>query len=128
MTAKPFVGGHSLCIFADCEYDPSIRKYKGGNLIAEIPYSGRLLNAHWTQSEGEPVEVNDTMIPTMSPQVFTSVDDLPPTDECYYCIVSALYVAACKALGKDTSRLLTIGIPVVDENGRTIGCCSLNRN
>ena len=128
MTAKSFVGGHSLRIFADCEYDPFVRKFKGGRQIAEIPYSGRLLNAYWTQSKGESVEVDGMMIPTMSPQVFTSVDDLPSADECFYCIVSALYVAACKALGKDTSRLLTIGIPVVDDTGRTIGCCSLNRN
>ena len=128
MQVKSFVGGHSLCIYADCVYDPAIRKYRAGRLVAEIPYSGKMLNAHWQQSEAEPVLFDGVAIPTMTPQVFSDVDVLPGEDECDYCIVSALYVAACKALGKPTNRLLTIGIPVVDETGRTVGCCSLNRN
>lgn len=128
MVVKSFVGGHKLCIFADCEFDPKIRKYRGGRIIAEIPFSGRILNAHWSQSEAEPVMVDGMEIPTLSPQAFSDVDELPGTEECDYCIVSALYVAACKALGRATDRLLTIGVPVVDEEGRTVGCCALNRN
>lgn len=128
MTVKSFVGGHALRIFSECEYDPSIRKYRGGKMIAEIPYSGRMLSASFNQDAAEPVEYDGHMIPTLTPQIFNSVDELPDESECEYCIVSALYVAACKALGRDTSRLLTIGLPVVDDAGRTIGCCALNRN
>ena len=128
MTIKSYVGGHSICIFAGCEYDPAIRKYRGGRQIAEIPYSGKMLNAHWQQSEAEPVLIDGAEIPTMSPHVFSDVDEIPGADECDYCVVSALYVAACKALGRPTDRLLTIGGTVVDETGRIIGCCSLNRN
>ena len=128
MNIKSFVGNHDICIYADCEYNTAIRKYQGGHLIAKIPYSGRMLNAHWQQSEAEPVVVDGVAIPTMTPQIFSEVDDIPSADECDYCIVSALYVAACKALGRPTDRLLTIGGTVVDETGRTIGCCSLNKN
>ena len=128
MVVKSFVGGHKLCIFEDCEFDPKIRKYRGGRIIAEIPFSGRFLNAYWPRSESEPIEFDGAEIPTLSPQIFTDVDELPGTDECDYCIVSALYVTACKALGRATERLLTIGMPVVDDEGRTVGCCALNRN
>ena len=128
MSIKSFVGNHPVCVFADCEYDPAIRKYRGGRLVAEIPYSGKMLSAHLAQSEAEPVVVGGVAIPTMSPQVFSGVDAIPGEDECDYCIVSALYVAACKALGRPTDRLLTIGGTVVDDTGRTVGCCSLNRN
>lgn len=128
MKVKSFVGGHALRIFGDCEFDPFVRKYRGGRLIAEIPYSGRMLSARFNQSAADPVEYNGQSIPTLTPQIFESVDDLPDESECEYCIVSALYVAACKSLGRDTSRLLTIGVPVVDENGTTVGCCALNRN
>lgn len=128
MSIKSFVGNHPVCVFADCEYDPAIRKYRGGRLVAEIPYSGKMLSAHWAQSASEPIILDGVEIPTMSPQVFTEVDAIPETDECEYCIVSALYVAACKALGRPTDRLLTIGGTVVDDAGRTVGCYSLNRN
>lgn len=128
MVVKSFVGGHKLCVFKDCEFDPIIRKYRGGRVIAEIPYSGRILNAYWSQFEEASVEFDGIEIPTLSPQVFLDADELPETEECDYCIVSTLYVAACKALGRSTDRLLTIGMPVVDEEGRTIGCCALNRN
>lgn len=128
MVVKSFVGGHKLCIFKDCEFDPEIRKYRSGGLIAEIPFGGRILNAHWSQTKAAPVVFDGIEIPTLSPQSFSDVDELPGTEECDYCIVSALYVAACKTLGCPTDRLLTIGLPVVDEEGRTIGCCALNRN
>jgi len=130
MKIKSFVGGHTVNIFAGCEFDPAIRKFRGGSKVAEIPFSGRTLNAHFEQNEAEPIEIESDgiSIPTMSSQIFTSVDELPPVEECDFCIVSALFVAACKAVGRDTSRLLTIGTPVVDEAGRTIGCISLTRN
>ena len=30
MVIKSFVGGHAVNIYADCVFDPSIRKYRGG--------------------------------------------------------------------------------------------------
>lgn len=128
MIIKSFVGGHSLRIFTDCVYDDSIRKYRGGSLIAEIPYSGRMLSAKIKQEDAEPISFDGILIPVKTPQIFEAVDPIPGADECDYCIVSAMYVAACKALGTDTSRLLTIGDPVVDEDGRVIGTICLNKN
>lgn len=128
MTIKNFVGGHALNIYTDCEYDPTIRKYRGGYKIAEIPYSGKMLSAKIWQEKAEKIEFDSVSIPTYTPQLFEDVDPLPPEDECDFCIVSAMYVAACKSLGIDTNRLLTIGTPVVDEDNRVIGTCALNRN
>lgn len=128
MNIKSFVGGHSLCIYADCVFDPSIRKYRGGRKIAEIPYSGRMLSAKIKQDTAPPVDFEGTLIPSKTPQLFEDVDPIPSEEECDLCIVSAMYVAACKSLGVDTSRLLTIGTPVVDEHNRVVGTCFLNRN
>ncbi len=128
MIIKSFVGGHSLRIFTDCLYDESIRKYRGGSLVAEIPYSGKMLSAKIKQDDSEPISFDGILIPVKTPQIFEAVDPIPGTDECDYCIVSAIYVAACKSFGIDTSRLLTIGEPVVDENGVVIGTVSLNKN
>lgn len=128
MKIKSFVGGHSLCIYTECVYDASIRKYRGGHKTAEIPYSGKMLSAKIKQNNAEPIIFEGSEIPTQTPQVFVNVDPIPPKEECDYCIVSAMYAAACKSLGIDTSRLLTIGIPVVDDDNRVIGCVGLNRN
>ena len=128
MIIKNFVGGHSLSIFTDCEYDAAIRKYRGGYKIAEIPFSGSMLSAKIRQEEAESVNFEGVSIPTNTPQIFEDVDPIPLEEECDFCIVSAMYVAACKSLGIDTKRLLTIGAPVVDEENRVIGTCSLNRN
>lgn len=125
---KSFVGGHPIKIYKDSVYDEKIRKFRGGNLLAEIPYSGSLLNAHYIQNDADTVLFNDIEIPTKTPSIFTDVDELPDESECDFCVVSALYVSACKELGRDTSRLLTIGTPVVDENGVVIGTTALNRN
>ena len=128
MIIKSYVGGHSLKIYRNCVYDPSIRKYRGGTLLCEIPYSGRMLNAKIRQEEAAPLYYDGVAVPTLTPQIFEEVDRLPPETECDLCIVSALYAAACRALGRDTSRLLTIGPPVVNEDGITVGTVALNRN
>ena len=129
MVIKSFVGGHSVRIYDDCVFDPGIRKYRAGRLVTEIPYAGRMLNAQIRQEAAEPLRYADALIPTTTAPRFVAVDPIPPREECDYCIVSALYVAACKSLGIDTSRLLTISsTPVVDDEGRTIGTCALNRN
>ena len=128
MVIKSYVGGHSVKVFAECTYDPSIRKYRGGKVIAEIPYSGRMLSAKIRQDDAEPFCFNGVSIPVKTAQIFEAVDEIPGEDECDFCVVSAMYVAACKSLGLDTSRLLTIGAPVADEKGRVMGTVFLNRN
>ncbi len=115
-------------IYSDSVYDPSIRKHRGGKVAAVIPYSGRMLSAVIAQSPAEPLVYNGVLIPVNAPQVFIEADPIPTDDECDYCVVSAMYVAACKVLGIDTSRLLTIGEPVADDEGKVIGAVSLNRN
>ena len=37
---------HSITIFADTTFDPSIRKYRGGTPICTIPKADRMLSAH----------------------------------------------------------------------------------
>ena len=128
MTIKSFVGGHEIKIFENCVFDPKIRKYTGGSVKMVIPHSGKMLSAKVSQSEAEPIEFDGGVIPTLTPQVFTDVDSIPCESECDYCVVSAMYVAACKSLGIDTSRLLTIGSPVANESGQVIGAINLNRN
>lgn len=123
-----FVGGHPVRVFKDCFFDEKIRKYRGGIQVLEIPYSGKLLNAFFEQEKAPGIVYEGVEIPTQSPLAFTGVDELPDETVCKYCIVSALYAAACKELGKDTSRLLTIGSPVVDDDGHVIGTTTLNRN
>lgn len=122
------VGGHSINVYEDCVYDSEIRKFRGGKKKAEIPFSGKMLSAKVYQEKAESIDFQGVSIETMTPQVFEDVDPIPDESECDYCIVSAMYVSACKALGYDTSRLLTIGTPVVDDNNMTIGCCGFNRN
>ncbi len=127
LKVKSFVGGHDILVFTGCSFDPALRKYTGGRLIATIPYCGRMLSAKTAQEDGE-MNINGTVVPVKSKQVFVYADPVPPADECDYCIVSAMYVAACRSLGMDTSRLLTIGDTVADDEGRVIGCINFNRN
>lgn len=123
-----FVGGHSVSVFEGATFDPSVRKYKGGKKVAEIPFSGRMLNARARQESADPVEFEGVSIPTMTPQIWDSVDPIPSTEECDFCIVSAMYASACKALGMDTSRLLTMGGTVVGDDGKILGTVGFNRN
>lgn len=127
MRIKSFIGNHPVRIYADCEFDPSIRKYRAGRLIAEIPYSGRMLSAKTVCEDTGRIEISGVDVP-VSKIRFTDVDALPDESECDYCIVSAMYVAACRELGVSTDRLLTISTPVVDENGIVIGTVGFNRN
>ena len=127
VNVKSFVGGHDIVIFSGCSYNPELRKYIGGKPVAAIPYSGKMLSARTAQDEGT-MNINGVTVPVKSRQVFVYADPVPPADECDYCVVSAMYVAACRALGIDTSRLLTIGDTVADDEGRVIGCVNFNRN
>ena len=123
------VGGHPVNIYKNAEFDSAIRKYRGGEIAATIPYAGFMLSARAEQVDDEPIIVDGVEIPTKTPQKWTAVDPLPENDdgETLY-IVSAMYVAACKELGLPTDKLLTIGQVVVDETGRVCGCVNLNRN
>lgn len=128
MTIKSFVGGHDVNVYTDCIFDENTRKFTGGRLLTVIPYSGRMLNAKTQNPTTDTIDFNGTGIPVNSPQVFEAIDPIPPESECDFCIVSAMYVAACKSLGIDTSRLLTIGGPVTGEGGYVIGTTCFNRN
>lgn len=129
MKILSYVAGHDVVIYAQAEYDPSIRKYRGGTPIATIPYSGRMLSAYaLPQTELEPLVYGKALVPQRSAPVWQSADPIPDPGECDFALVSAMYVSACKALGRDTSRLLTIGGTVVDEKGNTVGTMWLNRN
>ena len=120
------VGGHDLAIYTNSAYDPAIRKYRGGELLCVIPYSGSMLSAKLADTDADPVRFGDAMIAT---KVSTVVDADPiPSDDDTFFVVSALYVAACKQLGRDTSHLLTIGGTVVGDDGKVIGTAWLNRN
>ena len=121
------VGGHDVIVYKNAEFDPAIRKYRGGEIAATIPYAGFMLSAKAAQVDDEPIVVEGVEIPTKSPQKWVSVDPLPNEPDTMY-IVSAMYVAACKELGLPTDKLLTIGQTVVDETGRVAGCVNLNRN
>ena len=123
---KSFVGGHDIVVYSGATIDPTVRKYKGGTPILRIPFSGQILNAKACQSVAAPVEIDGIAIPTKTPQTWESVDPIP--EDCDYCVVSAMYVAACKALGMPTDKLLTIDGTVVSDDGRILGCVGFNRN
>lgn len=117
------VGGHDVNIYTDCEYNATTRKYTGGKFVTTIPYSGKMLFCKSsTVNFAEPI--GD--IPTMPAPAWDSVDEIP--EDCDYVIVSAMYITACKYLGLDTSKLLTLGSAVVDDSGKVIGCIGLVRN
>ena len=119
MVIRSYVGGHDVVVYHGAIYDPP---------AVVIPYAGRMLSAVPKPAQEEQMEVNGVLIPLHKATVWDHVDPLPNPEECDYALVSALFVAACKSLGIDTSRLLTIGGAVVDDAGRTIGCVWLNRN
>ena len=126
---KSFVGGHEVAIYRDCTYDPAIRKYRGGRLVAVIPYGGRMLSAQARpQQEQAPIWLDGQPVPVRSAPAWASVDPIPPESECAYALVSTLYVSACREMWLDTSRLLTVGGSVVDSAGNVIGAAWLNRN
>lgn len=127
MIIKSFVGGHTVNVFEGAIYDPAIRKYRGGRCVATIPFAGRMLSAKVSQTIAAPVEYEGVEIPTLTPQIFTDVDPIPEDGADFY-IVSAMYVNARKALGLDTSKLLTMGGTVVDDDGKIVGVVGFNRN
>lgn len=128
MKIRSYVGGHEVVVIAGAHYDADIRKYRGGTVAARIPYSGRMLSAHSTQSALPDLLYEGCALPRRGTPQWNNVDPLPTPEECDYAIVSVQYVAACQALGWDTSRLLTSGPAVVDDEGRLIGTAWLTQN
>ena len=123
-----FVGGHDIEVYENCCFDKETRKFKGGTHVATIPFSGRVLNAKIIQEDADDILSDGMILHTKTKPIYTDVDAIPGEDVCDYCIVSNLYVVACKELGIDTSRLLTIGGSVADDKGNVIGVCYFNRN
>lgn len=121
-----FLGGHDINVIGGAKFDPSIRKFRGGEVIVTIPYSGQMLSARSTQMPASPITICGVEVPTLTKQIWEDVDELPEGFDYY--IVSAMYVSACRELGRDTSRLLTIGGTVVDEKDRVCGTIGFNRN
>lgn len=133
---------HNVNIVRGAEFDPTIRKYRGGEIINTIPSNGMVSAKAAPTAETEPILLEsigflpDMEIPTMEAPKWESVDPLPDAammDMVYrtkvYYIVSNLYVSACKELGIPTDRLLTVGNMVVEEDGRTVrGATCLIRN
>lgn len=112
---------HTINICSGAEFDPLIRKYRGGHFTHIIEPSGVLLNAKMQEIDDEPI---DGIVTKRSSII--SADPIP--DDGNYHIVSQLYLSAARQNGWDTSHLLTIGGAVVDDKGRTIGASFLVRN
>lgn len=112
---------HYVNIYVGAEFDPKIRKYRGGHITQIIEPSGVLLNAKMQEIDDEPI---DDIVTKRSSII--SADPIP--DDGNYHIVSQLYLSAARQNGWDTSRLITIGGAVVDDAGRTIGASFLIRN
>lgn len=127
MRVKSFVGNHDINVVVGATFDPSCRKHKGGHVVATIPYSGRMLSAKAKQTPCSPIVIDGVEI-TITKQEWEAVDPIPSTEECEYCIVSAMYVDACRKLGMDTSRLLTMNGTVVDDNNRIVGTTGFTQN
>lgn len=116
---------HPVHIYKDAEFDPSIRKYRGGTKIGTFNSVGMLnasMNERTVFTREDGVTFKQTVIVGCDPYPI----NFEGSDE--YIIVSQLYLSAAKQMGWDTSHLLTIGGAVVDEAGRTIGAAFLTMN
>ena len=123
---KSYVGGHTINVYSDCEFNPEIRKYMGGALLCQIPYSGKMLSVEYEIISEEEITIDGKPIKVLLRKP-KSIDLIPSKEECDYCIVSAEYACVCKSMGCDTSRLLTMATPVVDKEGRVIGTTGFNK-
>ena len=118
---------HEITIYAEdqCVFDPASRKLmlkEGTTAVQRIP-AGTPLNAKTQVSE-----LADAQYPFLKGAVeFVDADPLPgmPGD---IVIVSNLYRSALKELGRDTSRVATVGGTVYTDikNPRPVGCLWLN--
>ena len=112
---------HAVNIIEEAKFSPPIRKYRGGKILTTFAPSGRLLNARMGEDESTPIDG----VPTKRMAIL-SADPIPEGDDFY--IVSQLYLAAAREMGWNTTRLLTIGGAVVDDDGHIVGASFLIRN
>lgn len=122
------VGGHDIDVYDGCVFDENSRKYTGGVKIGSIPFSGKILNVDFKLKDSASIISHDTVLNTKERQRIIRISELPPAEEYDFCIVSNTYLSACKELGIDTSKLLTIEGSVIDDNGKVIGAYFFNRN
>ena len=115
---------HMINIVGNVTFSDKDRKYLTNEetiIIKSIPPSGMLLNAKQVNEDTEAIDGIPTKVMT-----FSGVTEAPKDR---YCIVSAMYVTACKQLGIDTYNLLTIGDAVYSADTiKPIGTLNLNRN
>ena len=123
MTIKNFTP-HEINILSGATFSQKDRKYVVDHttqVVKVIKPEGTLLSVQQINEDKDPIDG----IPTKRME-FGS-DLLHPSD--CYCIVSAMYVSACRQHGVDTSNLLTIGDGVYDpESMKPVGTLNLNRN
>jgi hypothetical protein len=124
---------HSIKIVTGSEYDPKVRKHLVTShtvTVCELPASGQLLNARIERTPAESVlctEMTVGGIPTVA-TAYPAVDPLPEGGA--WVIVSAMYVAARKALSLSTETCLTVGEAVYSSatDPKPVGVLNLNRN
>lgn len=110
---------HQINIVAGSVFNPSIRKYTGGEVVKSIPSNG-MLNAKMVSEELKPLAGG---IPVFG-KAFNGVDPLPEGYDVY--IVSALYSSAAQKAGMDCSKVYTVADPVMSEDGNSfVGCRGL---
>ena len=117
---------HAITIMAGTVYNPTTRNHfvgKQTKIVKEIPSSGNTLNAYYERYMDD---LNGLPIDRIT---YTNVDPIPENVD--YVIVSAIYVEACKKLGKDTTKCLTVGKGVFSNEGKIrkpVGTTSLKCN
>lgn len=106
---------HAINVVENSTFNPSIRKYIGGDVVLSIPSNG-MLNAKISSTDEPSVEG----IPVFG-KSFTGVDPLPEGFDIY--IVSALYASAAARNNVDMSKVYTVADPVYTEDGNSfLGC------
>lgn len=117
---------HAINIVDGATFNPSIRKFTGGNVVQEIPSDG-MLNAKIETVENGSIENNGIAIP-MYRQNIVGCDDIPlEVGENDIVIVSALYAQAFRASG-GTFPLYGVKDPVMSDDGKTFrGCRGLQQ-
>ncbi|MCL2159825.1 MAG: hypothetical protein FWH48_10495 [Oscillospiraceae bacterium] len=106
---------HSINIVSGAEYNPEIRKFTGGEVVATIPSDGAL-NAQIDSAESGTIY----NIPVYAKQI-TGCDPLPGNYHIY--IVSALYASAYKTANPNDNRIYTVADPVMTDDGKTFRGC-----
>ena len=109
---------HAINIVSGSKFNPSIRKWTGGEVVLSIPSNG-MLNA-----KIDVVEMPQIGEIPIFGKTISGCDPLPEGYDMY--IVSALYSSAILKTGVDVSKVYTVADPVMSEDGQTfVGCRGL---